>query len=502
MKSYMTRIFSIEPGRWRFWVIAAILFKLAFLLFKIITRTHTEVHIDGFFGFADADAYAYLSPVDNLVHTGSYTPDYRMPGYGAFYFPFILLFSKGTACNLMILSQLLISAVSVYVLALTARNIFKSNTAFYIAFVLYSLSCYTSCFDGFLLTESITTSFLIFAVYLFILYFEKGRYPYIFLSGAFLTWAIFCRPVLLPFLFFFFIFLVLKAPRRTGSYLLFFSSFIICDAAWIRHNYKAYHIIAPLLNNTHTFFNPIIGSKTNAPKEYFTNGLSPDTVVDIHALMEKYGQAWGAPTIYELDDIFFNERNHRLLLVNTDAVPQYSYTSKFNRDSLEKLNRMIDTVNLEGMTNRQKRALAVVIDGKIDNYIASLKKEKPFVYYIKAPLILLRRFVMTSGSQLLFDKPVSRSNPAAYAIKLLFALLYYFVLVTAVFGMIWMWKRFFNFRSFQFLIMGIALYIILVHPLVLRFCDWRYSVPAYPFLLLCSVAGLAPYLNKMKGNRK
>lgn len=490
MKNRIIQIFGKDPARWQFWVVTAFLFKLAFLLFKILSRTHTVIHIDGFLGFADADANAYLTPIDNLVNNGNYVPDYRMPGYGAFYLPFLLLFSKGWACNFLIVAQTLISAFSVYILALIAKKIFKKNNAFYLAFFLYSMSCFTSCFDAFLLTESITVSFLIFSVYYFILYFEESKLTHLFLSGFFLTWATFCRPVFLPLFFFFFIFLIVKTPRKIGGYVLFFSSFIICDSLWIWHNYRAYRIIAPLLNNQHTFFNPIIGSKTNAPKEYFTNGLSPDTVVDIHALMEKYGQAWGAPTIYELDDIFFKDENNHLQLVDVNAVPQYSYTSKFNRDSLQKLNRLVDTVDLQTITNMRKRQIAIFINDKIDNYISSLKKEKPFVYYVKAPLILLRRFVLTSGSQLLFDAPVTIRNPLKYALKILFALLYYGILITAVIGIFIMRKQLFNFRSFEFLIIGIVLYIILVHPLILRFCDWRYSVPAYPFILLCSVAGI------------
>ncbi len=490
MTKRIIRFLSKKPSIWQFWIAVAFLFKLAFFLFKIFTRTHAESDISGFIGFADADATAYLTPVDNFVHTGSYLPDYRMPGYGAFYLPFILLFSKGMACNLLIIAQLFLSALSIYALALTSKLIFKCDKYFYLTFFIYAISCYTSCFDVFLLTESITTAFLIFSVYYFVSYFEHNKKLHLFLSGLFLSWVIFCRPVFLPLMFFYSIFIIVKSPQKVISCFMLSSSFIICDSIWIWHNYKNYGIIAPLLNNQHTFFNPIIGEKAGAPKEYFTNGLSPDTVVDIHALMEKYGQAWGAPTIYELDDIFYNEVNGRTRLIDIAAVPQYSYTSKFNRDSLENLNKLIDTVDLKRMTNVQKRKIAVFIDGKIDNYIASLKKEKPFVYYIKAPLILLRRFVITSGCQLLYDKPVTRGNIFQYSLKILFALLYYLVLATAIIGIFLMRRKLFNFRSFEFLIMGIAIYIILIHPLILRFCDWRYSVPAYPFLVVCSAAAI------------
>ncbi len=447
MKNKIVTYFSKDTTDWKFWVFWALIFKLAFFLFKIFTRTHMVQVIDGFWGYTDADTSGYFGPIENLLKTGNYSPDYRMPGYGIFYLPFALIFSKALACNLVIIVQLFLSAISVYALALISKMIFKTEKYFYWTFFLFTISCYTCSFDTWLMTECLTTSFLIFSAYFLVKSMESGKVVHIFLSGLFLTWCIFCRPVFFPLLFFYLIFILVKIPGKLKSFIVFFVPFLVSDSIWIYHNYRKYDAICPLLNNQHSFFNPIIGKTENANQQYFNDINDPDSGVSFNHIMNHYGQAWGAPDIYDPNDIF---RSHRFengkyqSFINVAAVPGYSFTSRFTKDSLIKLNQLMDTIRLheKGWDNKTQKVYAVLLTNKIKDYATSLKSEKPFVYYVKAPLILLKRFILNSGSPVLLDKPVSMHTPVLFALKVLFAIIYYVVLAMCLLGFLLMGKKY------------------------------------------------------------
>ncbi len=506
MKNKLVIYFSKESGNWKFWIFWALIFKLAFFIFKVFTRTHMVQVIEGFWGYTDADTSGYFGPIENIIKTGNYSPDYRMPGYGIFYLPFALIFSKALACNLIIITQLILSSITVYVLSLTAKLVFKSEKYFYWTFFLYAISCYTCSFDTWLMTECLTTSCLILSVYCLVKSNESSKIFHIFLSGLFLTWCIFCRPVFAPLLFFYVIFVLFKARKKLVAFIVFFIPFIVSDSIWIYHNYTKYNAICPLLNNQHSFFNPIIGKTENANQQYFNDINDPDSGVSFNHIMNHYGQAWGAPDIYDPNIVFNSKRYENgkyQTFINVAVVPGYSFTSKFNKDSLQKLNQLMDTVRLheKGWDNKTQKIYAVILTDKIKAYTASLKSEKPFVYYVKAPLLLLKRFLFNSGSPVLLDKPVSMHTPFLFVLKIFFAILYYIIVIFGILGMVIKGKKIFNFKSFEFLIWGIAVYIIIVHPLILRYSVTRYLVPAYPFMVILSVVGILWGLEKF-GNKK
>src|ERR1700690_4388802 len=126
--SILKEYFLPDSNRWKFWLALALLFKSAFFLFQL---SHGRPRgLMGFMGAAGGDTESYLAPVDHLMIYGTYSPDYRMPGYALLYYPLLLVFPKAVACNGVILVQLILASISVYCLALTARNCFQSNALF------------------------------------------------------------------------------------------------------------------------------------------------------------------------------------------------------------------------------------------------------------------------------------------------------------------------------------------------------------------------------------
>ena len=92
MRQPLNRFFLKDPSKWQFWVLIAFFCKALFFIFLICRN---DLHpLPGFIGVPTGDTSSYFDPIDNLIANGSYSPDFRMPGYGVLYLPFALLFSK------------------------------------------------------------------------------------------------------------------------------------------------------------------------------------------------------------------------------------------------------------------------------------------------------------------------------------------------------------------------------------------------------------------------
>src|ERR1700739_489512 len=88
----------LQPSsNYLYWIVLSLLFR-GVLFF---TQIHV-FHPGSIWGITEDDTFTYLNPIDTLVKTGNYSPDFRMPGYGAFYLPLAFFFSKTIAYNLLL----------------------------------------------------------------------------------------------------------------------------------------------------------------------------------------------------------------------------------------------------------------------------------------------------------------------------------------------------------------------------------------------------------------
>jgi len=449
----LKKVLLSDPSNWTYWLAIAFITRLIFFILVIHFRQY--VKFDGFWGGIRDDSDGYLIPFDNLLKTGNYYPDFRMPGYGVLYFPLIFIFSKVIACNIVIIIQLILSSLSVYALALIAKNLFNNTALFHIAFYLFAFSSFSSLLDPVLLTESLSTSTLILSTYFFTRFFNPGKVYNLFISGGLLTWGIFLHPVFCPFLVFFLLMLIVMLTRSIRKMFLpiflFILPFILFDGAWVLRNYYTYHKVTPLTRSVlfpwveNTYLEPIV----------------------------EFGKTWGAG-IWFVDpkgnDLsWFINNNRGPIDKDTIPFPNNIYTSAFNKDSL----RMLDST----LSAEQKNQYNNAIFNKLQIYTASIKKEKPYLYYIKSNGHRLKEFLLSihTVSKLYINNRVTFFYNSYYYITLFSGILGVLLMIPFIFKL-----------ALQSIIPIIPIYIIIIHPFFIKYTENRYLIPAYPFMIICA----------------
>jgi len=506
LKQSITRFLFRNPSNYLFWILLAFLVK-ALVPFTMLYFGHrSNPHLLSFDFIGDTPSYT--DPVENFLATGHYSPDRRMPGYGIIYYVLRLLFSYNTTYNTIVIAQLIISSLSVYCLALLTRLIVKSDKIFYLTFYFYLISSYSNYYDICLMTEPLCSAFLIFGTWYFARYFWEFKLKYLFYSGLFLAWCVFLRPVfaiLLALYGLVFLFYAIKNKKKFVKPLFLFSlTFLITDGAWTMRNYNTYHKVIPLANG---FYYPYIGDS------YMSH-------------MQEFVQSWGGAV--DLPDpnssltwfggiLFPGEPD----IKNYDSLPDNIYTSQFNKDSLWILRDQVrqfmafqkPTVDSFYLSTRKNwfkafailyeplkpvspkaAALQNVIDEKFDRYKASIKSEKPFLYYIKGRIVLLRKFLFENNEGFLKRGQIPGLGKLMVSFYLFFYLFLLFTGIAGIILLLWQGLR----KNFMLLLLCIIPgYDIVIHPIVLRLADNRYLLPVWPFVIACSAYFIIVVYNKL-----
>lgn len=484
LKKYFLR----KHDDWKFWIGLAVVFKSAIFFLQLSQFNATE--IPGFIGAMGGDTNSYLTPVENLIVGGTYAPDYRMPGYAFLYFPLLMIFQKATACNIMIILQVFMASASVYLLSLTARRCFKSDALFYLVFYLYAVSSYANLFDAFLLTDSFCTSALIFSAYFFSQFTERRLSRYLVASGLFLTWSVFLRPVYLPLLLFYCVVLLYEAlivKRSKASVVrnvaIFIIPFALTESAWMVRNYIVYKKLVPL---TQSFYYP------EAEKTY---------TIELIDFVKAWGgdRTWWNPNAEIRWFGLVESQEGRTSPLETNAtLPENIFTSRFNIDSLRMIKNYIQKINEKETPADVANAYTTLVKTKLNAYTLSVKEEKPFLYYIEAPILLLKKFFVHSGTYNLFNRPFRELSYLELLVKIFYSMIYAGTIVFGVAGIFWMGIRK-TIEPLAVFIVALCLYSILLFPFVLRQIEFRYFVPAYPFMTMIACYFLLTLGRILKG---
>lgn len=422
--------------------------------------------MEGFWGSLSGDATTYLFPLENYLTNGSYNPDFRAPGLAPIYIPLRLLFSVALTCNIFLIIQLILSSLSVYVLAKAVYDVSKSKFLFYSVFYLFLISTYSNIFDVYFLTESLSTSLTVFLIYCAVQFYEGQQKKHLFISSILFAWLVFLRPINILFapsalLLFYLLFRKKQMDLKQTfvSLIIFLSVFILADALWVIRNNKVHGEFIPLRKSV-----------------YYERGNS-----DYYAHLGQFVQSWGGDIMFWNPEAEIRWFNYKSDFVKTDFKPQLPddiFTSEYNMDSLIKLRQLI--TDYPEKYNLPKEIIPIYdgINDKCKQYELALKREKPFVYHVVSRFRLFKKFLIHSGTYNLFRKKFTDLNLFQKAIKLFYTGLYIFLLAICLGGIL-----FFPYRNKMFIFFLPVLLAVIVIPFGFKFCEYRYLVPAYPFMI-------------------
>jgi hypothetical protein len=457
---------------WFFWIVIALIFKSSFFIYKVSfegNRIPNSNYVESFASYY-GDSSSYIEPIENLLKTGSYFDDFRMPGYGWIYYLLRFLFSIKNSLSILAVIQLVLSAISVYALAKIADFIFKNKSYFYLTFLLYAISTFVSLFDYYILTESFCTSALIFSFYFLI---KSGKsMNYFLFAGIFLTWSIFLKPIIIPLLFLFSAYIFFKdyyvhrnlSSHAFKSVFIFLIPFFIIDGVWISRNYLIYQKVIPLTKSI-----------------YYTS-----TEESYNASLYRFMNSFGGSIVHwqpGSEITFFKPPPKHIKTKIEVTLPENIYTSKYNYDSLLLIKKMIDSIENFDLKKDMKIDIERGIITKLDVYTQSIRDEKPFLYYISSRFKPLKTFFLHSGTYNLFNKTSIELNKLEWLIKVFYSALYVIVVIGGFIGSTFLFIK--GFKNIEFLLLStVGLYIALVFPIILKMDEFRYFVPGYPFFLL------------------
>ncbi len=444
-----------SPENWKFWIAASFIIKGILFLFLLTTNNSLETQVDGFFGAATSDSYSYLDPLDNLLLHGEYTPDDRMPGFITVYLPLRILLDRVSAMNAQIIIQLLLAAISVYILSKSVFILTKNVKLFYIVYTFFILSTFSNLFDHFLLTESLSASCLIALFYFFISGNSQVKPTKMLLSGVLFTQLYFLKPVFAPAILILVLYIFhchkIKLAWKLFSY--FMIPVFCIQFTWMLKNYFTHEKII--------LFTPtmLLSSEPN----YKTR----------HALI-RFVQTWGGEYKWWIDN-----SNIEWYYGSDDGspIPEKFYTDTFNQDSLKSIRKQVILLENNPILNTAEvDSINVLLETKIDNYSESIREKFPFQYYIVAPFIYTIKF-MEYDHNYNFNK-ISITTLIKYA----FVLIFYSTLFLAAIGIFVLLK---HSRWKELILFGlIPTYIIFIYPIVLRFDETRYLVPVWPLIVV------------------
>lgn len=432
----------------------------------------------GLIGKRGGDTASYFDCIENLLRYGHYThslshlPAYagRMPGYGAIYGLFRLFLSPVHAYDVVVLAQMALALIALYYLGLLTYRLTSRQSVAYVVMLLHAVSPYGAQADLFLLTESFAASALLIGTYYCLLGLTLPNRGNLLLAGGWLTWVVFLRPYMAPLLGLWPVIYICYNYRQLAwqqllqPVALLILPFLLVDSAWTARNWLVIRQFTPL----QTAY-----AGTPFPEDYLA--------------ARRFAAALGE------DPVEWNSTSLMSWLIRPQAAPQampqpWQLTQQGTYDSLRWVRQRLQA------TQPKVQLLTAPHVGSDQQVAAALRRfhdavvrEKPWLYYVIAPLRLTYYLVLTGGGNSIFAWPFGELALWQKATRLLFTFTHWLLMGAALCSYCW-WPRP---RSAGWLLVRLPpIFVILLFVVVLRYVEARYFIVVYPLTLLTGTVWL------------
>lgn len=464
-----------HPRRWAIWSTISLLVKLL-ILWVLVSYGKVGLGDAGILGTTAGDTSGYFEPIESLLRGGNYAPDVRMPGYGVVYLLARSVSPIPRVFDILVALQLLLASVSMYLLARMVFRITASRSLFLLTLGVYAMTISVHWYDAVLLTESFATSAMILFLDRFLVWCRSGGGRALVLSGLWITWAIFLKPVLAPvpgIVLLGIWYARTNHPNYIRNSFAFLIPLIVMDGAWIVRNALEHGGIHPLT------------------RTLFVSEVDPDPKLFASRFVIAFGgdMVWWADR--EAEVRFFNVGNDQVP-GHTNAteviLPDRIMTSAYNSDSLRALSERILALKDPSLPDDLRSMETERINAKLEHYLTVFIAEHPFQYHVLSRIKALANFLKQSGNPAAYMATFGDLPIAWKGLKLFHMGLHYSTLFLGLAGAVFWWRSGRD-RPFAVVATLIVPFGILIFPIGLRFSEHRYLVPFIPYLLLAAFVG-------------
>ncbi len=436
----------------------------------------------GLIGKRGGDTPSYFDSIEHLLAYGHYTyslthlPAYagRMPGYGTVYGALRLALPPTAACDGVVLLQIALALVSLYYLGELAYLLTQRRAVAYAVVMMHAISPYGAQADLFLLTESFAASALIISSYYFLRGTTTDNNWYLILAGSWLTWVIFLRPYMAPLLG---VWLIIHLYQNSTqikyavgklcvSSMVFLLPFVVIDGAWTIRNWLVCRQFIPL----QALYAGIRMSPVYLESRRFAAALGDDPV------------EWNTSSIMAW---------LTLPKPPAQAAPkQWQLTSYGTYDSLAWVRQRIQAAKAEKPPGDYQQPNTKQAVAALRRFHDAVVHERPFLYYVVAPLRLTYHLVLTGGGTSIFAWPFNELSLWQRGIRLLFTFSHWLIIGASLLSY-FSWPR--GLPSGWVLVRLSSIFLIVFFVLGLRYVEPRYFIVVYPLALLSGIAWLTRF---------
>jgi hypothetical protein len=463
------------------YICIAILIKLLFFTEIVLIDASTigiykadnKFHL---YNLVNGDDVTYIEFCENIFKINSYAVQvgssldytFRMPGLAFIYVPVRFFCSQELTLNLIVFFQIIFSAVTMYLLALLAEDIFKSKRVFFIVFITASLDFYMPSYNRLLMTESLGISSMIASVYFFNKFFKfNQRADYLLLSGIFITWTIFLRPYMLVF---YFMLCLLIVIHKNGSFIinlrniiLFTIPFIISDGIWIYRNYKITTCFIPLQTSNNW---------ADSTSKSYKQAL--EFIKDFGFHWEQWvrdsesGWLFSDGTIKDRHSIFKDRTFNGDLTIDSLITARRDVAISMNKSIIE-----------QERVKADNNAYRIFL-----KFSEALKNQRPLDYYLINRVRLIKNFYVEQ----LYYPMFKLKFPINACLLVAHSFIDNLIKIIGWIGIVYVIKSRRKSLYLFTLIAFVPLFITLLFPIYIRSDESRFLVLAYPFLIIASSA--------------
>gem|GEM_PF-797083 len=419
------------------------------------------------------DTPNYIEPIENLFIEGRLITHLvedpfflRMPGFLPLYLPLRFIFSSELTLLAIVIIQTVLSGVSVYFLSKLAFDLFgKTERVFWLTYVTFLISTYASIYDTYILSESLSTSFTIIALYLLINH--RTSLLRIVLAGALMAWCIFLKPYFIAVFVFYTAYLAWstheKGIKRVLPFLVaFVLPYAIATTAWTSWN----------MTNT--------GEAIWLQKRRgHWNRLHLESNPKAHLL--EYVRVFGGQYIaWDPKGLTYAFYEGPKVALDMDRFPDAAFSSQFNRDSLALAKQHFDAY-VSSNDSSEIISAGTRATGLLKRAREGYLSEHRLDHYTGARIRCFAGFFFQVGSYNIPFPPLAEQNIFQKLIKLGYACLFWIIMTLGLTRMLY--SLFIDRSRIAIFLGAIPGFVLLLFPIILLKQEQRYAVIAFTLLL-------------------